>query len=67
VTVAVADQNCENCYFMRMMGFQFRTDPNLAPRCCFASPLEHIGIPWPVIELTDWCGEWKDKDEVPAP
>lgn len=67
MTVAVADQNCENCYFARMMPVGFRKSASKALRCCHQSP-RFVGgtdpVPWPIVEKSDWCGDWKTLEEA---
>jgi hypothetical protein len=53
-------QSCSNCYYFRVAG-GWSTCRRSSP----VRPLEPNPITsWPIVNHTDWCGEWAPDEEV---
>jgi hypothetical protein len=52
-----SEQACLNCYYSRAAGASLYT-------CrCMPPALVEVSGRWPLVEDTDWCGEWAPREE----
>ncbi len=59
----MGEASCASCRFHRTVEYETNAGPGLWEECLRRAPIVFDGgrhAHWPVVELTDWCGEQEE-------